>query len=128
MDFTLDFVATLAGMLFDAAPVLVFLLLLMVGLSMLVGRGEGWSLSDSIYFGFITGTTVGYGDFRPKRPAGKAMAIVIAYVGLIQIGIVVALAVHAVTKAYEAREGRAPGALSSSQPARQVWDWQIGEP
>ena len=87
----------------------------MVGLSIVVGRGEGWSLPDSIYFGFITGTTVGYGDFRPKRLAGKVMAVVIAYVGLVQIGIVVALAVHAVTKAYEAREGLARAALSSER-------------
>ncbi len=115
MDFALDFVARLAGVLLDAAPVLILLLLLIVGLAILIGRGEGWSLSDSIYFGFITGTTVGYGDFRPKRLAGKAMAIVIAYVGLIQIGIVVALAVHAAAKAYEVREGHAPDPLSSAE-------------
>jgi Ion channel len=114
VDFALDFVTRLAGMLLDAAPVLVLLLLLIVGLAILIGRGEGWSVSDSIYFGFVTGTTVGYGDFRPKRLAGKAMAIVIAYIGLIQIGIIVALAVHAAAEAYRARDGLALGALPSS--------------
>ncbi len=114
MGFALDFVALLGGMLLDAAPVLVLLLALMVGLAILIGRGEGWSLSDSIYFGFITGTTVGYGDLRPQRGAGKAMAVVIAYIGLIQIGIIVALAVHAAAKAYEARDGLTLGTLSSA--------------
>jgi Ion channel len=90
----------------------------------LIGRGEGWSLSENIYFGFITGTTVSYGDFRPKRLAGEAMAVVIAYVGLIQIGIVVALAGHAAAKAYEAREGHAPDPLSSAEhPTDSTGPW-----
>ncbi len=117
MGFALDFIAKLAGMLLDAAPVLILLLILMVGLAIRIGRGEGWSLSDSIYFGFITGTTVGYGDLRPRHPAGKVMAVVIAYVGLIQIGIIVALAVHAAAEAYRARDGLALSALSSPAEA-----------
>ena len=113
MGFTLDFVARLAGMVLDAAPVLALLLLLIVGLAIAIGGGEGWTLSDSIYYGFVTATTVGYGDFRPTRPASKAMAIIIAYLGLIQIGIIVALAVQAATEAYEHRVGLAPSAMSS---------------
>lgn len=112
MGFALDFAVRLAGMLLESAPVIIPLVLVMVGLAILIGRGEGWSLADSIYFGFVTGTTVGYGDFRPSRPAGKAFAIVIAYLGLIQIGIIVALAVQAVTEAYDARAALAPSALS----------------
>jgi hypothetical protein len=124
VSFALDFILRLAGMLLDAAPVLVLLVLLMVGLAILIGRGEGWSLSDSIYFGFVTGTTVGYGDFRPGRPAGKALAIVIAYLGLIQIGIIVALAVQAVTEAYDARAGLAASALSTA-PESPWGAWQL---
>jgi preprotein translocase subunit SecG len=122
MDFALDFVARLAGMLLDAAPVIVLLLLVMLGLAILIGRGEGWSISDSIYYGFITGTTVGYGDFRPTRGAGKAMAIVIAYLGLIQLGIIVALAVQAVTEAYDRQVGVAESARSTApQNPRRTW-------
>jgi preprotein translocase subunit SecG len=122
MDFALDFVARLAGMLLDAAPVLVLLLLAMLGLAILIGRGEGWSISDSMYYGFITGTTVGYGDFRPTRGAGKAMAIIIAYLGLIQIGIIVALAVQAVTEAYDRQVDVAQSALSiAPEGSRRAW-------
>jgi hypothetical protein len=117
VDFALDFVALLTGRLLDVAPVLVLLLLLIVGLAILIGRGEGWTLSDSIYFGFVTATTVGYGDFRPERAGGKAMAIVIAYLGLIQIGIIVALAVHAVAAAYDQRRALAPSTMASSRVA-----------
>jgi voltage-gated potassium channel len=102
----------LAGMLLDAVPVLFPLVLLIVAMAILIGRREGWSLSDSIYYGFVTATTVGYGDFRPTRPASKALAIVIAYLGLIQIGIVVALAIQAVTEAYDLHGGLTQGAIS----------------
>ena len=40
MEFALDFVAILGGMLIDAAPVLVLLLVLMTSLSILVGRSR----------------------------------------------------------------------------------------
>jgi voltage-gated potassium channel len=101
----LEFFLRLAEMLLDAAPVLVPLLLLIGIMGILIGRREGWSLADSIYYSFVTATTVGYGDFRPTRASSKAMAIGIAYLGLIQIGIVVALAVQAVTEAYDLHGG-----------------------
>jgi voltage-gated potassium channel len=111
--FAVEFFLRLAEMLLDAAPVLVPLVLLIVAMAILIGRREGWSLSDSIYYGFVTATTVGYGDFRPTRPSGKAMAIVIAYLGLIQIGIIVALALQAVTEAYDLHGGLIQSAISA---------------
>jgi voltage-gated potassium channel Kch len=105
VSFAIEFFLRLGEMLLDAAPVLIPLLLVIVGLAILIGRGEGWSLGNSIYYGLVTATTVGYGDFRPARPAGKAMAIVIAFLGLIQIGIIVALAVQAVTESYDLHGG-----------------------
>jgi hypothetical protein len=33
-------------------------------LGLVVGRKEGWSRFDSVYWSFITATTVGYGDIR----------------------------------------------------------------
>ena len=71
MDFTYDFMASLGDLLIAAGPVLIFLLLLIAGLSALIGRIEGWTLTDSLYYGFVTATTVGYGDFRPTRSGGK---------------------------------------------------------
>lgn len=130
MNFALDFVATLAGMLLDAAPVLVLLLLLIAGLAIAIGRREGWMLSDSIYYGFVTATTVGYGDFRPTRPASKAMAIIIAYLGLIQIGIIVALAVQATTEAYDRRAALAgePSRLPVNSRREEAADWRAQAP
>src|SRR5689334_21611442 len=47
-------------------PILSGLLSMIVALGLVIGRIEGWTLTDSIYFAFVTGLTIGYGDFSPK--------------------------------------------------------------
>ncbi len=59
------------------------------------GNHGGWL--DSVYWAFITATTVGYGDIRPTRPGSKALSVFIAFVGLTFTGILVALAINAAT-------------------------------
>lgn len=68
-------------------------------LGLLAGRTEGWSRFDSIYWSFITATTVGYGDIRPVKKASRIIAIVIALLGLTLTGILIALGVRAATVA-----------------------------
>ena len=48
-------------------------LLLMGGV--VIGRLEGWSLMDSMYFAIITCGTVGYGDFSPISQPARLWAI-----------------------------------------------------
>ena len=102
MEFTLLFIANLGRMLATGGPVLLFLFGCIAVLSLLIGRREGWSVGDSLYFGFITATTVGYGDIRPTASYSKFLAVFVALVGLITMGIVIALAFEAVTSAYDA--------------------------
>jgi len=61
---------------------------------------EGWSLLDSVYHAMIAATTVGYGDFRPSRAASKILSIVLAFVGIVFTGLLVALCVHAAQLAF----------------------------
>jgi len=101
MDFTFEFIRVFALGLFYAAPLILLLMGMIIFLGVLVGKKEGWSISDSIYYAFITATTVGYGDYRPNKKAAKFLAIGIAFVGLLMTGIVVAIGLEAATFAFK---------------------------
>jgi voltage-gated potassium channel len=66
-------------------------------LGQLVGKREGWTRFDSFYWAFITATTVGYGDIRPQSRGSRLISILIAILGLMFTGIVIAVDVQAVT-------------------------------
>jgi voltage-gated potassium channel Kch len=101
MIFTLAFAANMALILLDGAPLLLGLGVIISLLAIAVGRQESWSIGDSLYFGFITATTVGYGDMTPSTGRSKIYAIMLAMVGLIFTGIIVALAVEAAGATYD---------------------------
>ena len=83
-------------------PILLSLAILIVVLGQFVGRHERWSRFDSFYWSFVTATTVGYGDIRPTKRGSRIVAIVIATLGLVWTGILIAIAVRAVTIAMQA--------------------------
>jgi hypothetical protein len=60
-----------------------------------VGRLEGWPLGDAVYFAFVSGLTIGYGDLAPSEPLSRALAICIGFTGILLTGLVAALAVRA---------------------------------
>lgn len=78
-------------------PVLSSLLAIIVGLGVVIGRIEGWRLQDSIYFAFISGLTIGYGDLVPKTLLTRILAIVIGICGILLTAMVAAVAVKALT-------------------------------
>ena len=78
-------------------PVLSALLVGSVGLGLLVGFIEGWSISDSIYFAFVSGLTIGYGDLAPKTFAARMLAIMIGICGVLVTALVAAIAVKALS-------------------------------
>ena len=100
MEFTFQFLRVFLSDLGYAAPLLISLLLSIGLIGFFIGRIEGWSLSDSLYHAFINATTVGYGDFRPHNRSAKYLAIVLAFVGLVFTGMVVAIALHAANHAF----------------------------
>ena len=100
MEFTFKFVQLFVYGLELAAPLLLSLAVLITLLGQIVGARESWSRFDSLYWSFITATTVGYGDIRPLRKLSKILAVLIAFVGLIFTGIIVALAINAASIAF----------------------------
>ncbi len=100
MEFTLHFLHTFFKDLVYAAPLLAIFIMLIVLIGYVIGKIEGWSKWDSLYHAFINATTVGYGDFRPARKSSRMLAVVLAFVGIVFAGIVVAIALHAADYAY----------------------------
>ena len=105
MDFTLEFLRMFFITLWYLAPLTGLLIVVILILGHLVGIREGWSRADSVYYAFITATTVGYGDFHPKKRLSKVLAIVISFVGLILTGIIVACALHAAGHSFQTSPG-----------------------
>jgi len=100
MEFTLHFLRVFFMDLFHAAPLLIFFIVLISFIGYLIGKKEGWSIWDSLYHAFINATTVGYGDLRPTGKTSRILAIVLAFVGIVFAGMVVAMAIHSADYAY----------------------------
>src|SRR5260370_6341214 len=58
-----------------AWPVLSTMLAIQVALGLLIGFLEGWSVGDAVYFTFVTGLTIGYGDIVPRQALARAPSI-----------------------------------------------------
>ncbi|NWK55604.1 two pore domain potassium channel family protein [Verrucomicrobiaceae bacterium N1E253] len=99
MEVTFYFIHLFGVALIVLSPVLLFLLMIIILLGLFVGRIEKWRTSDAIYFAFITATTVGYGDLKPDQSISKMAAIVIALVGIVLTGIIVAVGLYSVDAA-----------------------------
>ena len=80
-------------------PVLSVILAIQLALGLLTGFVEGWSLGDAVYFTFITGLTIGYGDLVPRQALARFFAIGIGLSGLLLTGLIAAIAVHAIRSA-----------------------------
>ena len=85
-------------------PILSAVLVLIAGLGIVVGLREGWSVQESLYFSFVTGLTIGYGDLAPKTLFGRVFAVLIGACGVIVTGLVAAIAVRAITAVYDTRD------------------------
>jgi hypothetical protein len=86
-------------------PILSGLIGLIVALGLAVGLLEGWAVHESIYFSFVSGLTIGYGDFAPRTLLTRALAVLIGICGILLTALVAAVAVKALTAAQGAGDG-----------------------
>ena len=90
-----NFAAGLAAGLRVVWPILAGLIGLMIALGLVVGLREGWSIQESLYFAFISGLTIGYGDLAPKTLLARTLAILIGVCGVLFTALLAAVAVKA---------------------------------
>lgn len=100
-----NFVAGLLTGLRVVWPILSVLLVMIIALGLVVGVIEGWSVHEAIYFAFVSGLTIGYGDLAPKSLLTRALAISIGVCGVLLTALVAAIAVKALTAATDDGEG-----------------------
>ncbi len=99
-----EFLAGLLTGLSVVWPILSGLLGLIVAAGLVVGLIEGWSVQESIYFAFVSGLTIGYGDLAPKSLLARVLAIFIGVCGVLVTALVAAIAVKALTAASDGGE------------------------
>jgi len=75
------------------------LLGIMVLLGAVIGWREDWPLAEAIYFAFVSGLTIGYGDLVPTHPLSRTLAILIGFTGILLVGLVAAVGVRALERA-----------------------------
>ena len=92
-----DFAAGLLAGLGVVWPVLSALLVIIVTLGVVIGLIEGWSLQKSVYFAFVSGLTIGYGDLAPKTLLTRILAILIGVCGVLLTALLAGVAVKALT-------------------------------
>ena len=83
-------------------PVLSTILACQLVLGSLIAQLEHWSLGDGLYFTFVTGLTIGYGDLVPRQPLSRFLAIVVGLCGTVLTGVIAAIAVRALQTAADA--------------------------
>ena len=104
-------------------PVLSAILAIQVALGLVIGFVEGWSVGDAIYFTFITGLTIGYGDIVPRQAIARALAIGIGVSGLFLTGVIAAIAS---TPCAQRLPIPTPADLKASGSAPMTWLWVSG--
>ena len=67
----------------------------------IIAFAEKMSFGDALYFSFVTGLTIGYGEIVVKTFLARVVAILIGLIGIIFTGMVVAIAVRALQKTFE---------------------------
>ncbi len=79
-----------------AWPIFSTMLVIIVTVGLLIAYIEGWEPFDGIYFGFVTGLTIGYGELVPKQPLSRVLAILLGFNGVLLTAIFAAISVRAI--------------------------------
>ncbi|MFC5756801.1 potassium channel family protein [Rhizobium sp. GCM10022189] len=80
-------------------PILSGIVSVMILSGLVIWHIEGWRIDEALYFTFVTGLTIGYGDLTPKHVSSRILSLVIGFAGIVLTGIVAAVTVKALNSA-----------------------------
>jgi hypothetical protein len=86
-------------------PILSTMLIVIVMCGLIISYLEGWDPFDGIYFGFVTGLTIGYGELVPKLPLSRILAILLGFNGVLLTAIFAAISVRSIEIAVRVTDG-----------------------
>jgi len=102
MRFSIDFSRAVLVLLRHFFPIWGGIAILISLLGLLIGQlEEDLAAGRAIYFAWVTGTTVGYGDLVPTTEVTRVLAIIVAIVGIVLTGMIVTIVVEAAKIAIE---------------------------
>jgi voltage-gated potassium channel len=96
-----DFVIAHVALFYELSLVVLFLFMLIFIAGILISRFDKMSLEDAIYCAFSTAFKAGFGSLTPTSRGGRIIAIVIAFLGIVLVGVFVAIAVKALDTAMQ---------------------------
>ena len=95
------FVRHFFAKLYFVRGVLLSLVLIMLAFAIVTAQVDDIPLTDAIYLVFITALTVGYGDITPSSGVTQTIGVLCGLVGVIFVGLLVAVSVRALELAVE---------------------------
>jgi len=99
----IEFVRTFVQYAMHVRELIVSLLLLIAIGGLVISKLEGIKIGDAVYFAFITGLSIGYGDISPHTTFGKIVSVAIGLVGMLFVGLTVAIATRALAETAKRR-------------------------
>ena len=95
MRFSIDFIRAFIVLLRNFSPIWGGIVILISLIGLIIAQLEdGISIGSALYFAWVTGTTVGYGDLVPTLGITRVLAIFVAILGIVLTGIIVTMAIE----------------------------------
>ena len=91
----------LFGMLHFLRGTFLALLLVLLAFALVTASIDDIAFGDALYFVLITALTVGYGDITPASGLTQVISVLCAIVGVVLVGLLVAVSVRALEYAVE---------------------------
>jgi voltage-gated potassium channel len=94
-----DFLIAHVLIMYELTTVFLLLGLVIIICGIMIARFDNLPLQESVYFAFITALTVGLGDVVPKSTAARFITIILAFIGVVLVGVIIGVTVHALETA-----------------------------